>query len=81
MINPKYSPSCLEDKKTMYLKNGILVLDDFLSPEVFADILDESVQLAPQRYRSTSEYNVYIKPNDPTFPPESQRNRVFRSSK
>lgn len=81
MINPTYALSYLGERKTTYLKNGILVLENFLSPEAFSSIFTESVQLAPQRYRSTSQYNVYIKPNDPTFPPESPRNRVFRSSK
>lgn len=67
--------------KKRFKETGILVLEDFIRPEIIAALKKESEALKPQAYKKESVYNVYVQPQDPEFPEASPRNRQLRSSK
>lgn len=62
-------------------RTGIVVFDDFLSLDSIVALQKEAAALKPSAYRSASSYNVYVKPTDPSFPPDSPRNRIFTTTK
>ena len=62
-------------------KKGILIFRNFINSERIKKIKEESIKLKPKSFKSSSEYNVYILPNDPKFPKKSARNRVMKTTK
>ena len=62
-------------------KEGILVLNDFLSVDALNLMRREALSLKHKAYRTQSEYNIYVLPEDLNLPSTSVRNRRFISSK
>jgi len=61
--------------------SGILILSDFVSAEALDALQREATALKSVAYRSKSDYNVYILPQDPTLPQDSVRNKRFATTK
>jgi hypothetical protein len=62
-------------------REGILVFPKFINEIGISHILNEAEKVKDQAYQSRSEYNVYVKPNDPNFNKDSARNRIMHTTK
>jgi len=60
---------------------GILVLEEFVSPEALTLLKKEAALLKPGAYRSESVYNLFVMPEDASLPEDSPRNRQFKTTK
>lgn len=67
--------------RSILKETGIFLLPNFLSPEGVKQLQQEAKVLKDQAFKSSSEYNVYIKPQDPKFSSQSPRNRLFGTTK
>ncbi len=85
ILSPRYStdvfPNDAEKLGDELNREGILVFNDFLSPQAVKRLQQEAALLKPGAFRSSSAYNLYIAPNDPAFAPDSARNRQFQTTK
>lgn len=68
--------SCVQQMSTQ----GVCVLPDFLTPESVQILCQQSDELAPQAFRSTSRATPYLEPTDESFPQGHPRNTVTLSS-
>ena len=62
-------------------EHGALVLDDFLTDQALASVLQESIQQQPLAYFAQQQHNVYISDDDPNFSADHPRNLRVDSSK
>lgn len=62
-------------------KTGILLLSNFVSELVLQQLKKEAAALKPRAYRSVSNYNVYVLPDDPQMTSAAPRNRKFKTTK
>ena len=62
-------------------KTDILVLRDFVSASSLKELQEEATELKKNGFRTESVYNVYVKPEDKSLPPDSPRNKKQRSIK
>ena len=62
-------------------KKGILIFRNFINNRGIDDIEKESIKLKSKSFKSSSEYNVFVKPYDPSFSKNSSRNRVMKTTK
>ncbi|MBN09224.1 MAG: arpA protein [Flavobacteriaceae bacterium] len=84
ILGDKYDSNFLsspESYSEILNKEGILVFKEFLNSNTLNKILDEATKLKPKAYKSSSEYNVYVKPTDPKFSLFSARNRLMKTTK
>lgn len=85
VLNTRYSPEFLSSEADNLgrelLRKGVLVFNDFLSPQAIEELQDEAARLKPKAFRSKSAYNLYVLPTDPNFPEDSPRNRKFKTTK
>ncbi len=61
--------------------HGVLVLPDFLNPEVVTHIANEGDASRHLAYYTKSDHNIYLKPTDPELAADHPRNRLVCSSK
>ena len=84
ILSSKYNDNFFKSTNT-YQKTlnekGILVLTDFISKKILNSMVDEAVRLKSQSFKSASEYNVYVKPRDLSYPIKSARNRIMKTTK
>ncbi len=85
ILSPRYSEEFFAENTSKLgeelSREGILVLNDFLSPRAIKELQAEAAALKPDAFRSSSAYNLYILPTDPNFPDDSPRNRKFKTTK
>lgn len=62
-------------------ENGVLVMPDFLKSSAVESIRIDGEQSQHLAYYTVDDHNIYLKENDPDFPPEHARNRQVSSSK
>ena len=60
---------------------GILVFKDFISKTILNEMVIEANLLKSKSFQSTSNYNVYVKPQDLAYPTDSARNRIMNTTK
>ncbi|MSR67770.1 2OG-Fe(II) oxygenase [Candidatus Peribacteria bacterium] len=85
VLGPRYTSEYFrneaEELGKELAREGIVVFNDFLSEKAISALKREADFLKPKAYRSSSAYNLYVKPTDPDFPEDSPRNRMFRTTK
>ena len=62
-------------------ENGVLVMPNFLKSSAVESIRIEGKQSQHLAYYTVDDHNIYLKENDPDFPPDHARNRQVSSSK
>ena len=62
-------------------QDGVLVLDNFLTPLAIASIQGEGTDNQHLAYFTEKNHNIYLSPSDPEFPLDHPRNREVVSSK
>lgn len=62
-------------------EKGILIFDNFLSDSSIKALQEEASRLKPKAFQSSASYNLYVMPEDPSFPKDSPRNRLFKTTK
>ncbi|MEP5566711.1 MAG: hypothetical protein ABJN62_02650 [Halioglobus sp.] len=62
-------------------EQGALVLDEFLTEQALASVLQESIKQQPLAYFTQQQHNVYISDDDPDFSEDHPRNLRVDSSK
>ncbi len=62
-------------------RDGVLVLDNFLTPSAIASIQIEGVDNQHLAYFTEKNHNIYLSPSDPEFRFDHPRNREVVSSK
>lgn len=60
---------------------GILILSNFVSGSALTALQKEAALLKATAYRSKSQYNLYVLPDDATMPATSPRNKKFETTK
>lgn len=70
-----------ESCKATLDEDGVLVLPDFLAPEIVERILDDAAPRVADAYFCSSSHNVYLTPPDEAYPMDHPRNREVVSSK
>lgn len=84
ILNTKYNDKFFTSTD-IYRKNlkekGIIVFTDFISKNILKVMVNEANALKPKAFNSSSEYNVYVKPKDLSFPMKSARNRIMKTTK
>ena len=60
---------------------GILVFKDFISKTILNEMVIEANLLKSKSFQSSSNYNVYVKPQDLAYPKNSARNRIMNTTK
>ena len=84
IINAKYNDKFFTSTDTfrnILEKKGILVFTDFISKNILREMVKEANILKSKAFSSNSEYNVYVKPNDSSYPLKSARNRMMKTTK
>lgn len=61
--------------------SGVLVLPDFLRPDVVEQLVAEGRGHNAQAYYTADDHNVYLKPTDTELPDDHPRNRLVSSTK
>ena len=61
--------------------HGVLVLPDFLTPEILMHIANEGETCRHLAFYTTGDHNIYLKPTDPELATDHPRNRLVCSSK
>jgi alkylated DNA repair dioxygenase AlkB len=79
--NAEYFRDEAEELGQELRREGIVIMNDFLSEKALRALQREAALLKPKAYRSRSAYNLYVKPADPAFPQDSPRNRMFQTTK
>ena len=72
-----YRQSC----KKQLDANGALVLEGMLSSEAIKSLAKEAIGREHLAYYCENNHNIYLKPQDKSFPKEHPRNRIVHSSK
>ncbi len=62
-------------------QNGIVVLEDFMTPEAIETIRLEGLENETKVYAKTEKHTVFLSPTDDNFPPDHPRNKLITSSK
>ena len=62
-------------------EKGILVFSEFITKKVLKEMVNEANSVKPNAFKSSSEYNVYVQPTDLTYPINSARNRIMKTTK
>lgn len=62
-------------------RDGALVLDGFLKPEMVKSVLDELSPKFSESYYCSQHHNVYLRATDPEMPADHARNRQVVSDK
>ncbi len=62
-------------------ENGVLVMPNFLKSSAVESIRIEGELSQHLAYYTVDDHNIYLKANDPDFPPDHARNRQVSSSK
>jgi len=62
-------------------EKGILVFPNFISINVLKEMVNEANSVKSKAFNSSSEYNVYVKPTDLSYPMNSARNRIMKTTK
>jgi len=75
--NEQYRTEC----KFTLDRDGVLVLKDFLHPEVVGSIQQEGIDAQSKAFYTASNHNIYLKPADPDYPSDHPRNKEIVSSK
>jgi alkylated DNA repair dioxygenase AlkB len=75
--NVEFRAQC---KRTLDEK-GVLVMPNFLNSSAVESIRIEAEQNQNLAYYTVNDHNIYLKENDPDFPPDHARNRQVSSSK
>ena len=80
-LHPIDKPEFRSKCKSMLDKDGVLVLNEFLSVESIQSILEEAKQQEHLAYFCVNEHNVYLEPFDNQYAKNHARNRTVVSSK
>ena len=80
-IHPIDKPEFRSKCKSMLDKDGVLVLNEFLTIESIQSILEEAKQQEHLAYFCVNEHNVYLEPFDNQYSKNHARNRTVVSSK
>ena len=70
-----------ENYKKILKEKGIIVFTDFIYKQILDKIVEEANNLKPMSFKSRSEYNVYVKPEDLSYSLKSARNRIMKTTK
>lgn len=62
-------------------RDGVLVLPGFLTPQAIETVRQEGEAWKHLAFYAASRHNVFLKPADPSLPPDHPRNREVVSSK
>jgi hypothetical protein len=85
LIQPQYLPllgkELLAQCKDTLDEAGALVLPGFLTPAAIESIQRDGEANRHLAYYTVDKHNVYLRPPDPSFPPDHPRNRQVSSSK
>ena len=79
--NPIDNISWNNEMRNEYNKNGILSLKNFLTEDSIGMLQEESISKIKYAYFNPKKHNVYLKPNDNSFPKDHPRNINVLSSK
>ena len=77
ITDPAYIKTC----KERFDEGGVLVLDQFISPQALSRIVEEGVRKKDKAYFAQGTHTVYQLPVDPELPLDHARNRQVVSSK
>ncbi|WP_025900062.1 HalD/BesD family halogenase [Sneathiella glossodoripedis] len=78
---PISDPQFIDRQKQALDKNGIIVLENFISPRAVETIRTEGLSNEDLVYAKTERHTVYLSPTDKTFPDQHIRNQLVISSK
>ena len=73
----EYRSTCKEQLDA----NGVLILNGFLLPSVVEALVKEAHAHEHLAYYCENSHNIYLKPQDKSFPEKHPRNQTFSSSK
>lgn len=80
-VHPLRSEAFRAQCKATLDTNGVLVVDNFLSPAVIESIRTEGRANAHLAYYTINNHTIYLEPVDPEFAADHPRNRMVASSK
>ncbi|MFC0229459.1 HalD/BesD family halogenase [Serratia aquatilis] len=79
--NPLDDSAFIARSKQTLAQYGVLILPGFLHSQALAAVQQEGKEYSHAAFYAASQHNVYLKPQDPSFPDEHARNRLVTSSK
>ncbi|CAH0386232.1 unnamed protein product [Bemisia tabaci] len=80
-LHPLADADWRKDCREQLNLHGVLVLRQFLKPEVLQTIIDEGNTLSHLAYRTVNNHNVYLMKPDETYSADHPRNREVLSTK
>lgn len=80
-LHPLHSDDYRSSCKAQLDRDGVLVLENFLTPAAVKEMVGEGEALVGDAYFTANDHNVYLSPADADFPSDHPRNRLVTSSK
>jgi len=74
-------PDFRNESKATLDRDGVLIIEKFLTPAAIASIKADGHAHADLAYYTANNHNIYLEPPDPAFAPDHPRNRTVASSK
>ena len=78
---PITDPVFKEKSRQAVEERGVLAMPDFLKNDSLAKIREEGIDKNDQAYFKAQSHNVYLTPNDESYPDDHAYNRQVKSSK
>ncbi len=78
---PLHSHDFRKECKDTLDQSGALVMRHFLQPSAIASVRHDGEQNQHLAYYTINDHNLYLSPDDPSFPADHPRNRKVSSSK